>query len=1012
MIFLMFTAMGIISFFYIPKVHAPYLAIPQIEVTFGFPDAPPTTVEREVTSILEGELSKMPGIRKIESISFAGGGKIWIRFNNRKRAERVRFEISRKIEQLSHRLPVAPEQIQVRIGNPVTGHEPPLLEFAITSSHPLDVLFPWLEDMLQKETVHHRGIRHISLRGWTGLQWQITLDPKRCLLYDVTPFDMEEVLQKASYHEALRVYSPAGKGQITGSEIFVRIDNRPDKVQPENTFIKYMGDQKIYLRDIATIRMIIPDEAEFYHFNGKDALKLSVVPFHQADLFKLEKYFIHLLDAQSGIAEIPFEYKYLPGPLADTKQRFNGTRVRTLSTLLILLVCFGLYYRDSRLFFAVFIGLMVNISAPFLIYYLSGITLHTYSLAGFAVSLGIVIDNSIIMITHLAAHNNRRSILSILAASFTTMASLILVFVLPEDQKTLLAGFSGVLLINIAVSFFVALILIPALYSLFCGASKSTPSTFSPKTTLLSSILTFTLVRRNYLFVLAVLVFGIPLYRLPAKIDNSYWLGGIYNQTMGSTFFLEHVKPLSDVIFGGTLRLFDRYVEKEEVISQQKMDYLSVSCKIPDRSTEILPLDELLSIDNQVIAMAGVDVLLFFSRDFAEFRIYFDTVSIPEIKAFRQKLISRLHNLDGLNWMISGYGEPLSIGRKTPPTVNHVLEIRGFHFDTVAKIKDECLAELKRNPRAVTQDNLEKHFLVSPVEYHKRSSPSIKHKMQEAAMLSNDLCMDLETHAGERMKATIHKHAEEESLWDFLESPVGADKMRDIITMEAVGRSQPIYRANQEYIENVHFRYIGREQMAGAYIERIIQNISSTLPIGFEISHVTPGQPGSGLGDQPLYIFIVALMIYIICAVLFESLRQPLAVVLMIPFSYSGVFLFFYATGAPFGQGGYASLILLAGLTVNSAIYIINAYNNSDCENRFQALADAFRDKLGPIFLTLISTIFGFVPFLFSRDTDGFWYSLAIGTIGGLIFSILAILFILPGLLVKRDSIRKRTAGK
>ena len=137
---------------------------------------------------------------------------------------------------------------------------------------------------------------------------------------------------------------------------------------------------------------------------------------------------------------------------------------------------------------------------------------------------------------------------------------------------------------------------------------------------------------------------------------------------------------------------------------------------------------------------------------------------------------------------------------------------------------------------------------------------------------------------------------------------------------------------------------------------------------------------------------------------LFESLKQALAVVLLIPASFIGLFLTYWLTGVPFGTGGFAAMVLLCGLTVNAGIYIICEYRNSGNYLR------AFNHKIVPIMLTVLSTVLGMVPFLTDgADDQPFWFSLAVGTVGGLAFSLLPLAWFMP--LTMNIAIR-RTAPK
>lgn len=132
------------------------------------------------------------------------------------------------------------------------------------------------------------------------------------------------------------------------------------------------------------------------------------------------------------------------------------------------------------------------------------------------------------------------------------------------------------------------------------------------------------------------------------------------------------------------------------------------------------------------------------------------------------------------------------------------------------------------------------------------------------------------------------------------------------------------------------------------------------------------------------------MIIYLICAILFESLRLPFVIILLIPVSFVGTFLTYYLTGLTFGSGGYASMVLLSGLTVNAAIYILAEYRY------LHDYVKAYNHKIVAVLLTVFSTILGLVPFLIDGDVKSFWYSFAVGTIGGLLFSLIALIFVLP----------------
>ena len=132
---------------------------------------------------------------------------------------------------------------------------------------------------------------------------------------------------------------------------------------------------------------------------------------------------------------------------------------------------------------------------------------------------------------------------------------------------------------------------------------------------------------------------------------------------------------------------------------------------------------------------------------------------------------------------------------------------------------------------------------------------------------------------------------------------------------------------------------------------------------------------------------------------LFESLTEPLIILSLIPISFIGVFLTFGITGYTFDQGGFAAFVLLCGTVVNAGIYIINHYNltckvgNGVSMHNF---LKAYNHKIIPISLTILSSVLGLIPFLYDGESEVFWFAFAVGTMGGMLFSVIALVFFLP----------------
>ena len=99
--------------------------------------------------------------------------------------------------------------------------------------------------------------------------------------------------------------------------------------------------------------------------------------------------------------------------------------------------------------------------------------------------------------------------------------------------------------------------------------------------------------------------------------------------------------------------------------------------------------------------------------------------------------------------------------------------------------------------------------------------------------------------------------------------------------------------------------------------------------------------------------------------------------------------------------GAVAAMVMLCGLTVNAGIYLMTEYNNN--QHRF---IKAYNHKIIPILLTIFSTVCGLVPFLIDGPEERFWFSFAVGSISGLVFSIFALVFVLPMMMRKETVVR------
>ncbi|HAA10663.1 MAG TPA: hypothetical protein DCE41_02795 [Cytophagales bacterium] len=250
------------------------------------------------------------------------------------------------------------------------------------------------------------------------------------------------------------------------------------------------------------------------------------------------------------------------------------------------------------------------------------------------------------------------------------------------------------------------------------------------------------------------------------------------------------------------------------------------------------------------------------------------------------------------------------------------------------------------------------------------------------------------------------------SMYEFGNTNVRVSGTQRFTQMGDIGRlvrtfePETIHKENRQYKVGITFDYTGNRERAIEWAEEQEEKLALELPFGFEFEEVT-APPFSASSDKWVLIIIMVLVIFVICSVLFESLRQPLIILMIIPISFIGLFLTYTLFKVTFGPGGFAALILLGGISVNASIFIINQFNQSSRNN--EAVFLAVKAKTKPILLTVFSTCVGFLPYVFFIPATDFWYKFGVGVIGGLVFSLIGIFIYIPAMLMKAPDTEMKT---
>lgn len=511
-------------------------------------------------------------------------------------------------------------------------------------------------------------------------------------------------------------------------------------------------------------------------------------------------------------------------------------------------------------------------------------------------------------------------------------------------------------------------------------------------------------------------------------MTNDYWrdptpLSGwkiVYNKTLGSSFYLEKLRPNIDMFLGGTLYLFIKNVYSGSYMVDRAETKLSVYASMPNGAT--LEQMNFLIIQMEKYLLQFPQIAKFQtsvnSANRASIQIYFK--SEDQQSAFPNDLkdlvTDRALELNGASWSISGVGNGFS-NEIRESNGNVAIKLLGYNYDELTAIAEELKEKLFSFQRVkeVTINNQYSNYKEDYSEYVFRLN---KEELTRQKILPVQLYSTLkESFADVQYGGRIFvggkseqiklfsKQSQKNDVWDLKEvsRKIGDTEVRlsTIASIQKEQMPQTISKENQQYVLYVQYKYLGDQFQVASVQKKMIKEIEGKLPLGYFVSEEQSYYSwGKESNQSYLLLFLIIAIIFFICSVLFNSLRQPLAIIFVIPLSYIGIFLTFLCFKLNFDQGGFASFVLLSGITVNASIYILNDYNSTrrryPQRSMLSCYLKAFNGKIIPILLTVVSTALSFLPFIVDGVREAFWFALAAGTIGGLCFSIIVIVLFLP----------------
>lgn len=963
----------------LPLEKWPGIDIPEMMINAPYQASTPAEVERLVTKPLEEALSTMGGIIRLNSTSTENGAQIGIEVEWERSLTGKAIEAREKIDAIRHLLP---EDLQRIFVYQFSTADMPILTLRISSERELKNSYQLLNNYLKKPLERLSGVSKVELYGVDPRQISIRLLSDRMASHNIDIKQLTLMLRKENF--------TINAGSLKSEQASIRISPKGEFTKLHDIRALQVKDN-VYLGDIATVEFEQPERVDGRHLDRNYAIGVNIFKESSANLVEVAGRVVNLVESISGSRQFEGVNIFMMEDQAKGVTDSLGDLLTAggIGALLSFAVLY-LFMRNTTATLLVVASVPFSICITLAIMYLLGYSLNVLSMMGLLLAVGMLVDNSVVITESISAQHQKtpsankkdkiknilqgvdKVSLAVMTGTLTTMIVFLPNIIGEKVQLTVFLEHVAIAIcISLAASLLIAKTLLPLLLSKISLDKLSNTRTKEGKNqsnrfqARYKSSLTWVLAHPKITGVAALLILAstaLPMGAITSdNMDNQDGTRLFMRYHVEGQFPLEHVEAMVD--------RFEEFLYKhqEEFYIDSVYSYYS-----GERASSTLLLKE--------------------DRD----------ISMTELKErIRKDMPNFAEAKPDFGWQSakSGGVSVTLVGPSTDLLVklsNQVVPVLS-HMDGLTDVRSD-----------VSQHQKEMVLIIDRIK-----ASQIGLSSQEVAQVVGTALRGLELRSfrhdpnGEVKIHLLYDKRLKYSLNQLKKLPI-TQIDGQTITLENVAefKVQPrltsIYRENRQTALTIgaNLNDITMEQAK----ERITLAMDSiNLPVGYN------WKLGQGFnqqqGDQQIMItnMLLALaMIYIVMAALFESLLLPAAIISSIIFSIVGVFWFFFITGTSMSVMGMIGILILMGIVVNNGIVLIDQINQMTPkpEDLESIISEICATRLRPVLMTVATTVLGMIPLALGSTQiggDGPSYSpLAIAIIGGLTFSTITSLYLVP----------------
>ena len=985
---------GVVAYQRIGVDRYPAIEQPVLTVSTRLPGASPEVIDQSVTQVIEAGVNGIPGIDILDSTSYTGRSSVTILFDLNKNIDVAFAEVQTKIEQVRRSLP---EQAESPVISKTDDNASPILFLALTGNRTERELYLFANNVLKKQLETIDGVGEVGIRGRGERVIRVELDPVQLAAYKLTAKEVQTAFAREHRQEA--------GGYLTNGprEYLVDLDQEFHSVSAlRGLVIGWYGQAPVKLGDVARVVDGEADVRALSRFKHQPCVTIGIVRIPNTNTVAIVDAVLARLDSQIRPTLPPGLRLDIAGNSADfIREMVRALQEHLLEGTLLAALVVWMFLRNWRATLIVALAIPVSLLGAVAVMYFLGYTFNAISLLALLLLIGVVVDDAIVVLEAIhrreengedpvpaAIHGAREVVFAVVAATLALVAIFLPVVFLSSTVGRLFNTFAVVVSCGVLVSLLVAVTLTPMLCSRFLKAQPRHGRVFRGFEQVFEGL------ERGY------------------KVMLSWALHHPWSVLIAAML----------LVAAGLTSLSQL---KVEFYPKEDEGRFQMSVKVPVGASLAYNDDRTRLIENQLAKIPEVDAVLAVVGGFSGRNAY-DTRMVIKLKprserrrsqdAVMKEARKKARSVSGVK--VTAYPYPRA-GESSGGQFK--FNVVGPNLDEVGRLADEFANHLARYPALGSFDRraenrLPKLTLAVRREAAARAGLSTADLLEALNLLTSGAKIgNFSDGDGERYEVRLQAASYALSRPQDLEAVYLRNAAGTLVPLASVAQVQhrlgptQISRMGQMY--SVGLTSSPELPLADA-MQLVRREAAAFLPPGYRIEFLDEARELDRTGGELVSVFVLAsLMLYLVLAAQFNSFRQPALIMLAEPLALVGGLLALWLAGQTLNVYSVIGLVLLIGLVAKNGILLVDITNQYHVQGLTvdEALRVSCPIRLRPVLMTTLTVILAMLPAALGlsagAETNG---PLAVAVIGGLVFSTVLTLLIIPCgyLLLERHGLR------